>query len=308
MPDLINLAGDQLHELVQSLPVGKRSAFHKAAKAACKHLKDSRAEYAKAFELNWAILENAWRLGNDAQQLKSQGHLCPGSAMKKHPPKNGSLITWAKLGITSQDGGRLIALRDQYELPELEAWFREQYDEQKYRLVPVYRASSVAAAGNSGECEWYTPELYIELARDVMGQIDTDPASNALANETVKAGIYFDSETNGLVQDWHGSVWLNPPYAAGLVSEFAARLTDQIAVGNTKQAILLVNNATDTQWFSDTVKDAKAVCFKTGRIAFVNQDGDAVTGAAQGQCFMYFGRRTQRFCNLFGTIGWIALF
>lgn len=48
-------------------------------------------------------------------------------------------------------------------------------------------------AHNSGNNEWYTPEKFIEAARTVMGSIDTDPASCALANETVKATCYYSA-------------------------------------------------------------------------------------------------------------------
>ena len=42
-------------------------------------------------------------------------------------------------------------------------------------------------AQNSGNNEWYTPARFVELARSVMGGIDTDPASSAIANRTVQA-------------------------------------------------------------------------------------------------------------------------
>lgn len=59
--------------------------------------------------------------------------------------------------------------------------------------------------------EWGTPEYYIHKVRMVFGdQIDLDPASCALANETVGARVYFSKENNGLTQDWFGEVWLNP--------------------------------------------------------------------------------------------------
>jgi len=48
-------------------------------------------------------------------------------------------------------------------------------------------------ANNSGNNEWYTPAKYIDLAREVMGGIDCDPATSEIANQTVKAETFFYS-------------------------------------------------------------------------------------------------------------------
>ena len=70
---------------------------------------------------------------------------------------------------------------------------------------------SMRIVHNSGNNERYTPEYIIQLARKTMGKIDIDPASCKIANELlVKADKYFDKETNGLLQEWNGKVWLNP--------------------------------------------------------------------------------------------------
>ncbi|MFM7854142.1 MAG: DNA N-6-adenine-methyltransferase, partial [Flammeovirgaceae bacterium] len=77
-------------------------------------------------------------------------------------------------------------------------------------------------ANNSGNNEWYTPADIVNKARLVLGSIDTDPASNIIAQQVVLADKYYTSETNGLDKDWCGSVWMNPPYSASLIKQFCA--------------------------------------------------------------------------------------
>lgn len=154
---------------------------------------------------------------------------------------------------------------------------------------------------NTGDNEWYTPVEYIEAAREVMGSIDLDPASNDFANETVKAGLYYTAETNGLDKEWFGNIWMNPPYSTALIKQFAEKL----ATSDFEQAIVLVNNATETGWFLQMIKKASAVVFPTGRIRFEKTDR---TGNAplQGQAFIYCGDNTERFFEVFGKYGWCA--
>jgi hypothetical protein len=67
-------------------------------------------------------------------------------------------------------------------------------------------------AQGTGENEWYTPARELEAARAVLGEFDLDPACSHRAQATVRAKKYFTVEDDGLAQDWHGRVWLNPPY------------------------------------------------------------------------------------------------
>ena len=188
---------------------------------------------------------------------------------------------------------------------------QEEQEEIASRIQSGENAKSVVlevqkrphVANNSGNNEWYTPSEYIDAARKAMGSIDTDPASNDIANKVVKAEKYYTIETDGLAHDWHGNVWMNPPYSSDLITKFIEKLKEQR--GNYKQAIILVNNATETQWFYEIVKIASAVCFPKSRVKFYMPDGK--TGAPlQGQAVLYVGDNTEKFISAFGGIGWTA--
>lgn len=154
---------------------------------------------------------------------------------------------------------------------------------------------------NSGNNEWYTPADIIEAARAVMGSIDIDPASNDIAQKVVKAKIYYTAETNGLNKKWTGNVWLNPPYASELIGKFVDKLIKEQE--HYEQAIILVNNATETEWFRKIISIASAVCFPKGRVKFYLPDGK--TGAPlQGQAILYIGASPKKFTDTFLKVGW----
>jgi hypothetical protein len=169
---------------------------------------------------------------------------------------------------------------------------------------------SVANAGHvsqsTGENEWYTPPVYIEAARAVMNGIDLDPASSKLAQETVQAGAYYSIDVDGLSKPWFGNVWLNPPYSKDLIGKFTERLRIAFDDGQVPQAVILVNNATDTVWFQKLASVASAFCFCAGRIKFNNKRGEQQNSPLQGQCFIYLGEQSERFCNEFRGFGFCS--
>ena len=157
-------------------------------------------------------------------------------------------------------------------------------------------------ANNSGNNEWYTPAKYIDLAREVMGGIDCDPATSEIANQTVKAKTIFTAEDDGLAQTWRGRVWMNPPYAQPLMSDFAEAVSAKFESGEIEQACILVNNATETQWFQRMVSVANAVCFPKSRIKFLDPQGKP--GAPlQGQVIIYMGDNIELFVAAFKLEG-----
>jgi hypothetical protein len=183
----------------------------------------------------------------------------------------------------------------------------EKWDEVKAGTKTVGAAYTEVkkphVVNNSGENEWYTPPKYTEAAKRVMGGIDLDPASNSVANEFVKADAFYTKEDDGLTKPWYGRVWLNPPYAQPLIAQFAEAVVGKFSSAEFEQAVVLVNNATDTKWLQSMMKACSAACFLEGRIRYLDKTGEPKNSPIQGQVALYFGEDIQRFTDEFGAFG-----
>ncbi len=163
----------------------------------------------------------------------------------------------------------------------------------------------VIRASTSGNDEWYTPAKYIDMVREVMGEIDLDPASCDFAQETIQAKTFYTEEEDGLAHSWRGRVWLNPPYSKGLIDQFVEKVCDEYAVGEMDQAIVITHNFTDTAWFHRLASSASAFCFTRGRVKFYTKEGVG-NSPTSGHCFFYFGSDVNRFAEVFGSIGLVC--
>ena len=174
----------------------------------------------------------------------------------------------------------------------------------KARAGDTSDTGTAHVSNNSGENEWYTPSIYVEAARDVLGGFDLDPASSEVANRTVRADRIFTAQDDGLAQEWPvGAIWCNPPYSQPLMGQFATRLAQAARDGS--QVIVLVNNATETAWFQIIAAECSAICFPKTRIRFLDPDGN--TGAPlQGQAIIYSGSDVASFTEVFGQFGLVV--
>ena len=167
----------------------------------------------------------------------------------------------------------------------------------KKKLPPI-------AHNRNTTVKWYTPENIIDAARKVLGTIDLDPASDAEANQTVKAEKFFSVDENGLEKDWHGHVWLNPPFANGLIDKFVDKLLAEFGRGNVTEAICLTDNATETRWFRKLADRSVAIVFTTGRINFRKGGTTEAGSPTRGQTFFYYGDDPEKFFLVFAKFGW----
>jgi phage N-6-adenine-methyltransferase len=162
---------------------------------------------------------------------------------------------------------------------------------------------NVRGTGGTGQNEWFTPAKYIALARQVLGEIDLDPATHETAQATIQAKQFFTKADNGLAQKWHGRVWLNPPYT--FVADFVSKMVAERQAGRVSAAIMLTHNYTDTTWFHEAQAAANAICFTRGRVDFYKLDGD-IAKPTQGQAFFYFGNDFLTFEARFKEIGFVV--
>lgn len=176
-------------------------------------------------------------------------------------------------------------------------------------LEPVMptKSNTLTALQSCESNEWFTPAQYVDAARELMRGIDIDPASNATANEVIKATMYYGIDSNGFDKPWHGRVWLNPPYGRDLAGSnqdaWSRRLLGQYKAGVTTEAILLVNANTEAKWFQPLYD--YLICLTNHRIKFYTTDGTS-SQPTQGNALIYLGTQQERFVQIFKQFGRIV--
>jgi hypothetical protein len=187
----------------------------------------------------------------------------------------------------------------------------EQYTKKKntifkrcWELAELWQAANYS----SESIEWYTPARYLEAAREVLGAIDLDPASNDQANSFVRAETIFTAQDNGLEQSWHGRFFMNPPYGktqdnGSLAGAFCNKAIQEYEAGNVEAGIILVNSLHSQSWQAPLYQFP--VCLVDHRVQFISGDGEPNKNPTFQNIFIYLGRDEQRFARVFGKFGYV---
>ena len=122
-----------------------------------------------------------------------------------------------------------------------------------------------AALFSSVKEDWGTPQWLFD-ACDRVFKFTLDAAAsreNALCTE------YFTKEDNSLIQEWHESTFVNPPYGRRITGEFVAVAFRQAFFGD-KTSVLLLPARTDVRWFHEFIYELPRVShrFIRGRLKF----------------------------------------
>lgn len=157
--------------------------------------------------------------------------------------------------------------------------------------------------------EWYTPQNIISAVHDTLGRVDVDPASCAKANEIVRADKFYSINDSGLEHEWHGKIFLNPPFSRELISKFVAKFCAEYEAGNIEAAIVLTNATPETKWFRTLAERCEGAIFTFKKTRFMQADGTPAKDRARcGQCIFYFGQDPNKFFTAFRSVGYPVFF
>lgn len=134
------------------------------------------------------------------------------------------------------------------------------------------------SAGKSNE--WYTPK-YIFDALGVEFDLDVAyPAGGNYCHVPCKTAI----RQNSLEYDWHGFIWMNPPF--GNQKEKYKWINKFIEHGS---GIALMPDRTSAPWWQHFAKHSDCVLFVSGKIKFINEDGDIGQSPSNGTTLFGLG-------------------
>ena len=117
-------------------------------------------------------------------------------------------------------------------------------------------------------CVWPTPDsLFDKLDAEFGFTLDV-----CCLPENAKCTKYFTPDDDGLLQNWYGKVWCNPPYG-NRIGDWVEKAFRETHNGVT--TVMLLPVRTDTRWFHSWVIGQAETRFFKGRLKFGNAENSA---------------------------------
>lgn len=155
------------------------------------------------------------------------------------------------------------------------------------------------------EC-WFTPKIYVNAARIVLGSIELDPYSSELANRAVCAERYFSLANPAETNEWNcETLFMNPPYGRKVMPKAVDKFVEEYKKYHFS-AIVLTNNCSETKWCTTLYKNSTCVCHTDHRISFYEFDGKSLSNNSRGQLFFYYGNNADSFKREFKRFGYLV--
>jgi hypothetical protein len=130
---------------------------------------------------------------------------------------------------------------------------------------------------NKGDTdEWWTP---LEIVR-ALGEFDLDPCGNKTHHTAKKI---LDITDNGMLHEWSGLVWLNPPYSD------VGRWMERLSTHNYGTALIFAR--TETKWFQKIIGNAESLFFPNTRLKFLKNGGAPKGNAGASSVFISYGHK-----------------
>tara|TARA_Y100000401_G_C8266407_1_gene196019 strand:- start:267 stop:779 length:513 start_codon:yes stop_codon:yes gene_type:complete len=135
--------------------------------------------------------------------------------------------------------------------------------------------TSIKALTSSDKQDWETPPQFVKYIEDLLCiTFDLDPCASTT---NYKAPYSYTVEENGLIQNWFGNVWLNPPYN-NVVSWIEKALSQRFRCD---YIVMCIPARTDTKWFHELIwPNYQELYFLKHRIRFIDSTNNRKDGCA----------------------------
>ena len=141
------------------------------------------------------------------------------------------------------------------------------------------------AATSSAWDSWATPQAVLDRLYPVVGgPFDLDPCAPRSGRSRVRAHQHLTADDDGLTHEWHGTVYMNPPYGRD-IPRWTAKAKSETVLGRASSVVGLVPARTDTRWWHGDIAGVADAWLIRGRLAF----GDGLQPAPFPSALLLWG-------------------